>query len=577
MKHILIVLICTALAFAQTQVSVIGGGSTARRIFRGTTAPATCVVGDVFFDSDATAGQNIYGCTAANTWTLEGGASVANSVTSAAVIGDGKSVVGFGGARGVAASTLTGMIKETAGTPSAATAGVDYIATSPVIQCNGASGTDTYTCTGTISAYSEGEVYLFDPDVNNTGAASLNVNGVGAVSIKVLSGGSLADPANNLIDADAKYQLIYDGTYFVVVPMEAAGTPGGSENDIQVNVSGALAGRAVGTGLSMDGTTLGIDTSVVPRKAEAENIAGARTLSGVVTITGAAAKFDSSGAVGGTIPVQSGTTPPVACTANTEMFLDTDADAGSRLLRCNGAGNGWGGMDDAGTEVVQCNGASGNDTYTCTGTISAYSEVGVYLFDPDVNNTGAASLNINGVGAVDIKVLSGGSLADPADNFIDADSKYELVYDGTYFVVVPMDATPRQPLDAALTALAAGSDFVDFTGPASSAKTFTLPDADATISYTVASGTATLNTAEIASTACATVVTETATGTATTDIITWTPNADIVAVTGYAPVTTGGLAIYPYPSSNNVNFKVCNPTNAAITPGAVTLNWRVIR
>lgn len=39
----------------------------------GTTAPATCAVGEVFFDSDATAGSNWYGCTASNTWTLLGG------------------------------------------------------------------------------------------------------------------------------------------------------------------------------------------------------------------------------------------------------------------------------------------------------------------------------------------------------------------------------------------------------------------------------------------------------------------------------------------------------------------------
>jgi hypothetical protein len=39
----------------------------------GTTAPAKCTVGDVFFDSDATAGQNIYGCTATDTWTLQSG------------------------------------------------------------------------------------------------------------------------------------------------------------------------------------------------------------------------------------------------------------------------------------------------------------------------------------------------------------------------------------------------------------------------------------------------------------------------------------------------------------------------
>lgn len=39
----------------------------------GTTAPATCSVGAVFFDSDATAGSNWFGCTSANTWTLMGG------------------------------------------------------------------------------------------------------------------------------------------------------------------------------------------------------------------------------------------------------------------------------------------------------------------------------------------------------------------------------------------------------------------------------------------------------------------------------------------------------------------------
>jgi hypothetical protein len=41
--------------------------------------------------------------------------------------------------------------------------------------------------------------------------------------------------------------------------------------------------------------------------------------------------------------------------------------------------------------------------------------------------------------------------------------------------------TDGQPLDAALTALAGGSDFVQFTGPASSTKVFTLPNASATI------------------------------------------------------------------------------------------------
>jgi hypothetical protein len=40
-----------------------------------------------------------------------------------------------------------------------------------------------------------------------------------------------------------------------------------------------------------------------------------------------------------------------------------------------------------------------------------------------------------------------------------------------------------QPLDAALTALAGGSDFVDFSGPTTSTKTFTLPDSSETLLY----------------------------------------------------------------------------------------------
>lgn len=96
------------------------------------------------------------------------------------------------------------------------------------------------------------------------------------------------------------------------------------------------------------------------------------------------------------------------------------------------------------------------------------------------------------------------------------------------------------------------------------------------ISYTIASGTATLATGSIAANSCASAVTVTATGTATTDVISWTPNASLIAVTGYTP--GGTLKIFPYPTANNVNFVVCNAhATDAVTPGAVTLNWRVAR
>jgi len=97
------------------------------------------------------------------------------------------------------------------------------------------------------------------------------------------------------------------------------------------------------------------------------------------------------------------------------------------------------------------------------------------------------------------------------------------------------------------------------------------------LTTTVASGTSALGTGAITSASCATVVTTAATNTATTDVISWGFNGDPTGVTGYTPVTTGALTIFAYPSANNVNFKVCNLTSASITPGAITLNWRVAR
>lgn len=124
---------------------------------------------------------------------------------------------------------------------------------------------------------------------------------------------------------------------------------------------------------------------------------------------------------------------------------------------------------------------------------------------------------------------------------------------------------------------------ITFTAPttagtinfASDNSTASLPNG--TVTKTVASGTSALGTSAIASTACATVVTTSATGTLTTDAIIVTPNASIKALTGYAPVTIGGLYISVYPTADNINIDVCNPTSSSITPSALTLNWRVVR
>jgi hypothetical protein len=97
-----------------------------------------------------------------------------------------------------------------------------------------------------------------------------------------------------------------------------------------------------------------------------------------------------------------------------------------------------------------------------------------------------------------------------------------------------------------------------------------------TLTQTIGSGTVTLPTTSIASGACSASATATITGTATTDTILSNFNGDPTATTGYAPSASGSLYMYVYPTANTVNVKVCNNT-AAITPGAATLNVRVVR
>ncbi len=93
----------------------------------------------------------------------------------------------------------------------------------------------------------------------------------------------------------------------------------------------------------------------------------------------------------------------------------------------------------------------------------------------------------------------------------------------------------------------------------------------------IASGTKALGTTGITSATCAAAVTAVATGAASTDVADIAFNSDPTAVTGYAPSTSGMLTIIPWASSGAINIKVCNNTAATITPGAITLNWKIDR
>lgn len=92
----------------------------------------------------------------------------------------------------------------------------------------------------------------------------------------------------------------------------------------------------------------------------------------------------------------------------------------------------------------------------------------------------------------------------------------------------------------------------------------------------IANGTSALGTGAITGGTCAATVTTAATGVATTDAIIWSFNADPNGVAGYTPgAGAGAFVVWSFPTVNNVNFRVCSA--AGVTPGAMTVNWRVVR
>jgi hypothetical protein len=81
--------------FAQTQINLrtqsrdvdFSQAGLTRSFQTGTVLPPVCSPGDLFFNSAGPAGQNVYGCTATNTWALEGGGG-GGGATLATQLGD---------------------------------------------------------------------------------------------------------------------------------------------------------------------------------------------------------------------------------------------------------------------------------------------------------------------------------------------------------------------------------------------------------------------------------------------------------------------------------------------------------
>ncbi len=284
-----------------------------------------------------------------------------------------------------------------------------------------------------------------------------------------------------------------------------------------------------------------------------------------------------------------GTTAPATCVVG-RLFFDTDATAGSNLFGCTATdtwtllGGGGSGATSASQlldfQVVRtptsdvltigancsstnpCNIAVGSTVYTFTAPATATITAGTGTAYIYVTSTGALTVGHNVTVTCSGCTSTGGVTAFPAT------SKPLWTWTATSTVwdaLGGLDKRAFLSVDRPIT-------------PGAGISIATLPGG-ITIAATaiVASGTATLGTSAVAANTCdASPITVSATGTLTSSVIAAGFTADVSGVTGYGPLSTDGLYIIAYPSADNVNFKRCNGTALSITPGAATLNWRVL-
>lgn len=105
-------------------------------------------------------------------------------------------------------------------------------------------GTDTYLVDiDGIEAYTTGMAFLIKFVNANTGSSTLNVNSLGALTLKKSVSTNLA--ASD-IAAGAILKVVYDGTNLQVIGLGGggSGTPGGSDTQVQFNDGGAFGGDA---------------------------------------------------------------------------------------------------------------------------------------------------------------------------------------------------------------------------------------------------------------------------------------------------------------------------------------------
>lgn len=232
MRTLLGLLLLFAAAAANADVSVTPAGAPNRPFFVGATLPSTCNIGDIAFDSDAVAGQNLFGCTAANTWTLQAGGGGAPT--------DAQFWTGAADATLSAEKNLgalgTGLVINTAGVPSIYAGSSPAACSSQLLTrvVTNASGVLTFTCVTVGSGYLASGLALVTPDIGAATGASLALSG-NITAANLLTSGTITSgnfcKAGSATSVDcnvapAAGQVLNNATFTATPTLGASGTLG---------------------------------------------------------------------------------------------------------------------------------------------------------------------------------------------------------------------------------------------------------------------------------------------------------------------------------------------------------------
>lgn len=263
-----------------------------------------------------------------------------------------------------------------------------------IISLGTVTGTNTITANAVpfaLTAYVDGQNFQLKPANNITGAATLNINSIGAKAIVSPSGGALG---SGDLQASTIYLIRYYGSddHFRVITQLGTGSASGSNAYVTVGNTGSLsAERAITAGSMLSGTDGGANSTYTIAVSDAELLA----LGGLSSATDKFPYFTGSG-----------TAALADLSSAFRTFLTTSSSANLASVITNETGSGSLVFATSPTLVTPALGTPSSGTLTnatglpiSTGVTGLGTGVATWLATPSSSNLAAAITDETGSGA----------------------------------------------------------------------------------------------------------------------------------------------------------------------------------